>query len=156
MVPMARGRDRPYAQFDFLIAPDDGRPERAPVGGFQDRSNVGIEASVGEFRKARDRRAAAQVLDAFRERGDATFKAGRMRAGTLRAWLDEDAEAAAEESGRTVLVHLRDEHGPEARLTWALRGARIIKHVSGPLNAKGTDVAVEELMLAYERLETEV
>ena len=43
-----------------------------------------------------------------------------------------------------------------ARLTWALRGARIIKHVSGPLNAEGTDVAVEELTLAYERLDMEV
>jgi phage tail-like protein len=153
---MARGRDRPYAQFDFLIAPDDGTPGRAPVGGFKDCSNAGIEASVGEFRKARDRRAAAHVVGAFRGRGDATLKAGAMRSETLRAWLDEDAEAAATQSGRTVLVHLRDEHGPEAPLTWALRGARIIKHVSGPFNAKGTDVAIEELAIAYERLEMEV
>ena len=27
--------------------------------------------------------------------------------------------------------------------------------VSGPLNAKGTDVAIEELALSYERLESE-
>jgi hypothetical protein len=33
--------------------------------------------------------------------------------------------------------------------------ARIIKHISGPMNAKGTDVAMEEITLAYERLETE-
>ena len=36
---------------------------------------------------------------------------------------------------------------------WRLLPARIVKHVSGPLNAKGTDVAMEELTLAYERLE---
>ena len=30
-----------------------------------------------------------------------------------------------------------------------------MKHVSGPLNAKGCDVAIEELTLAYERLELE-
>jgi hypothetical protein len=36
---------------------------------------------------------------------------------------------------------------------WTLKRARIIKHTSGPLNAKGTDVAMEELVLAYERLE---
>ena len=37
--------------------------------------------------------------------------------------------------------------------TWKLLRARIIKHTSGPLNAKGTDVAMEELVVAYERLE---
>jgi hypothetical protein len=40
-------------------------------------------------------------------------------------------------------------------LTWKLLRARLIKHTSGPLNAKGTDVAMEELTLAYERLELE-
>ena len=39
--------------------------------------------------------------------------------------------------------------------TWKLLRARIIKHTSGPFNAKGTDVALEELTLAYERLELE-
>ncbi len=40
-------------------------------------------------------------------------------------------------------------------MTWRLLRARIIKHTSGPLNAKGTDVAMEEMTLAYERLELE-
>ena len=71
------------------------------------------------------------MLSAFRKPGEATLKAGTMRSETLRAWLDEDADAAARKNGRTVLVHLRDEHGPEAGLTLALRGARIIKHISG-------------------------
>ena len=39
--------------------------------------------------------------------------------------------------------------------TWKLLRARIVKHVSGPFNAKGSDVAMEELTLAYERLELE-
>jgi len=40
-------------------------------------------------------------------------------------------------------------------MSWKLRRARIVKHASGPLNAKGTDVAMEEVTLAYERLELE-
>jgi len=40
-------------------------------------------------------------------------------------------------------------------MTWKLLRARIIKHTSGPLNARGNDVAVEEIVLAYERLEIE-
>jgi hypothetical protein len=38
---------------------------------------------------------------------------------------------------------------------WKLLRARIIKHVSGPFNARASDVAMEELTLAYERLEME-
>lgn len=44
---------------------------------------------------------------------------------------------------------------PPSRRPGGSTRARIIKHVSGPHNAKGTDVAMEELTLAYERLELE-
>jgi phage tail-like protein len=135
---MARGRDRPYAQFAFLIAADDGGPESAPVGGFQECSNVGMEVSVAEYRQTGDRRAAAGALGKCREGGTATLKAETMRSRTLRAWLDEDAKAAAEATGRTLLVHLRDEHGPEALLTWALQGARITWELSLLCRAPGT------------------
>jgi hypothetical protein len=40
-------------------------------------------------------------------------------------------------------------------MTWKLLRARIVKHTSGPLNGKGTDVAMEDITLAYERLEIE-
>jgi hypothetical protein len=36
-----------------------------------------------------------------------------------------------------------------------LSGARITKLTTGPFSAKGTDVAMEEMTLAYERLEME-
>jgi hypothetical protein len=36
---------------------------------------------------------------------------------------------------------------------WKLLRARIVKHVSGPFNARASDVAMEEITLAYERLE---
>ena len=40
-------------------------------------------------------------------------------------------------------------------LTWKLLRAWPVKYCFGDLNAKGTDVAIEELVLAYERLEME-
>jgi len=40
-------------------------------------------------------------------------------------------------------------------LTWKLLRAWPVKYSFGDLNAKGTDVAIEELVLAYERLEME-
>ena len=52
-----------------------------------------------------------------------------------------------------IILFARNIESPQQ--TWKLLRARIIKHTSGPLNAKGTDVAMEELVLAYERLEME-
>ena len=43
-------------------------------------------------------------------------------------------------------VHLQKYNGDLKSL------ARIIKYTVGPFNAKGTDVAMEEMVLAYERL----
>ncbi len=40
-------------------------------------------------------------------------------------------------------------------MTWRLLRARIAEHTSGPFNARGTDVATEEMTLAYEALELE-
>ena len=56
---------------------------------------------------------------------------------------------------RTVTIHLQNEDHTQIVQTWKLLRARIIKHTSGPFNAKGTDVALEELTLSYERLEME-
>ena len=38
---------------------------------------------------------------------------------------------------------------------WILHGARPIRHTYGEPSPQGTDVAIEELVLAYERLEEE-
>ena len=56
---------------------------------------------------------------------------------------------------RTVTIQLQNEDHSQTVQTWKLMNARITKHTSGPLNAKGTDVAMEELVVAYERLEME-
>ena len=54
-----------------------------------------------------------------------------------------------------MTIQLQNEDHTQVVQTWLLRRARIVKHVSGPLNAQGCDVAIEELTLAYERLEME-
>jgi phage tail-like protein len=72
----------------------------------------------------------------------------------LYQWLD-DIRNGNQMAERTVKVMLQSEDHTAVVQTWKLLRARIIKHISGPLNAKGTDVAMEELTLAYERLEME-
>ena len=83
-----------------------------------------------------------------------TLRRGIIGSLDLYQWLDQirngDANAI-----RNVTIQLQNEDHTQVVQAWLLRGARIVKHVSGPLNAQGCDVAIEELTLAYERLELE-
>ena len=83
-----------------------------------------------------------------------TFKRGLIGSLSLYQWLDQirNGDQAAL---RTVMIQLQNEDHTQVVQTWKLLRARIVKHTSGPFNAKGTDVAMEELVLAYERLELE-
>jgi hypothetical protein len=54
-----------------------------------------------------------------------------------------------------VIIQLQNEDHTAVAQEWKLLRARIVKHVSGPLNACASEVAMEELTLAYERLELE-
>ena len=56
---------------------------------------------------------------------------------------------------RTVTVQLMNEDHTSVVQEWKLLRARPVTHVSGPFNARCNDVAMEELTLAYERLEME-
>ena len=73
---------------------------------------------------------------------------------TLYQWLNQ-IRNGDQNALRTIIVHLQNEDHTAIVQTWKLLRARVIKHTSGPLNAKGTDVAMEELVLSYERLEME-
>jgi phage tail-like protein len=85
---------------------------------------------------------------------DVTMKRGVIGSLNLYRWLNQirNGDQAAL---RTVQIHLQNEDHTQIVQTWRLLRARIIKHTSGPMNGKGTDVAMEELVLAYERLEME-
>ena len=54
-----------------------------------------------------------------------------------------------------MTIQLQSEDHTAVVTTWKLIRARIVKIGYGPLNAKGSDVAMEEMTLAYERLEME-
>jgi len=85
---------------------------------------------------------------------DITLKRGVIGSLNLYQWLNQirNGDAAGV---RNVTIQLQNEDHTAVVMTFKLLRARIIKHTSGPFNAKGTDVAMEELTLAYERLELE-
>jgi phage tail-like protein len=150
---MAVLRDRPYHQFNFLV--DVGTGDIAGVeAGFAECSPIGMEFSVVEYRNGNERENAVRKLTGLHKVADVTLKRGIIGSLGLYQWLDQirNGDQAAL---RTVTIQLQSEDQTEIVMAWKLLRARIVKHVSGPLNAKGTDVAIEELTLAYERLEIE-
>ena len=150
---MAVLRDKPYVQFNFLVNLGDGNTD-GPEAGFQECSNIGMEVTVSEYRRGNDKENSVRKITGLNKATDVTLKRGVIGSLNLYKWLD-DIRNGNQNAERTVIVQLQNEDHTEVVQTWKLLRARIIKHVSGPMNAKGTDVAMEELTIAYERLEME-
>jgi len=150
---MATLRDRPYVQFNFLVDLGDGNTD-GPQAGFQECSNIGMEVNVAEYRNGNEKENSVRKITGLNKATDVTLKRGVIGSLNLYQWLD-DIRNGNQNAFRNVVVHLQNEDHTAVVITWKLMRARIIKHVSGPMNAKGTDVAMEELTLAYERLEME-
>jgi phage tail-like protein len=146
-------RERPYVQFNFLVNLGDGVTDGAEAG-FQEMSNVGMEVTVSEYRNGNEKENSVRKITGLNKATDVTMKRGVIGSLNLYAWLD-DIRNGNQSALRNVVIQLQNEDHTEVVQTWKLMRARIIKHISGPFNAKGTDVAMEELTLSYERLEME-
>jgi len=150
---MAVQRDRPYAQFNFLIDLGAGATD-GPQAGFQECSEIGMSVDVIQYRNGNDRENSVRKLTGLARYPNVTLRRGIIGSLDLYQWLN-DIRDGNQTAYRTVTVQLLSEDHTSVVQAWKLLRARIIKHTSGPLNAKGTDVAMEELVLAYERLEME-
>lgn len=150
---MAVLRDRPYLQFNFLVDLGTGDTD-GPRAGFQECSEIGMSVDVIEYRNGNERENSVRKLTGLNRAADVTLKRGIIGSLDLYEWLD-DIRNGDQNALRSVVIHLQNEDDTQVVQTWKLLRARIVKHVSGPLNAKGCDVAIEELTLAYERLEME-
>jgi phage tail-like protein len=148
---MAVQRDRPYAQFNFLVDLGTGDSD-TPRAGFRECSQIGMSVDVIEYRNGNEKANEPRKLTGLARYPDVTLKRGIIGSLDLYQWLNQ-IRNGDEAAFRTVVIRLQNEDHTAVVQTWALHGARIVKHVSGPMNAQASDVAIEELTLAYERLE---
>ena len=150
---MALQRERPYPQFNFRVDLGTGSTD-GPQAGFQECSNIGMEVTVAEYRNGNEKENSVRKITGLNKATDVTLKRGVIGSLNLYSWLNQ-IRNGDENALRTVVIHLQNEDHTATVQTWKLLRARITKHVSGPMNAKGNDVAMEELTLAYELLEME-
>jgi phage tail-like protein len=148
---MAIQRDRPYVQFNFLVDLGTGVTD-GPQAGFQECSLIGTEVTVAEYRAGNMKEDSVQKITGLNKATDVTLKRGVIGSLDLYQWLDQ-IRNGDQGALRTITVKLQSEDHTQVVQTWKLLRAKMTRHVSGPIDAKGTDVAMEELMIAYERLE---
>jgi phage tail-like protein len=150
---MALQRDRPYPQFNFRVDLGTGTTD-GPQAGFQECSEIGMSVDVVEYRNGNDKSNDIRKLTGLARYPDVTLRRGIIGSLDLYDWLNE-IRNGGQAAYRTVTVQLMTEDHTAVVQTWKLLRARIVKHVSGPFDAKASSVAMEELTLAYERLELE-
>lgn len=173
--PTAEDTGTPYANFAFQVSiektskPGGGKDDQAAsswksglIGGFSEIS--GLEAMM-EHKVIRvgGRNHAPQLRAGPVSFGTVVLKRGILEAQILWHWwamfagADGEAGRPSPENRAHILIGLiRQSATPDdrkIRLGWRLRNAMPIKFRVGDLNAKGSDVAIEELHLAHEGLE---
>jgi phage tail-like protein len=116
----------------------------------------GLESSVDviEYRNGNHKLNAPIKLTGLNRVADVTLRRGLVGVLGLYQWFD-DIRNGNLKAQRTVTISLMSEDHSAVVMQWKLINARIIKHTSGPLNARSQQVAMEEIVLACERLELE-
>lgn len=144
-------RNRPYSQFNFRVSWEGLNPDD-PQAGFQEVSGLGLEINVAEYRGGNAKVNAPQKITGTFKSPDVTLKRGVMGYDDLYKWL-KDVRDGAQDQLKQVIIELKSEDRDTTAQRWVLKEARPIKYTGPSLNGKGTDVAIEELVLACEDIE---
>lgn len=148
---MATPREYPYSQFNFRVS-WDGLNETSVNAGFQEVSGLGLEMTVAEYRAGNWSENSSRKINTTYKVPDVTLKRGVLGALDLYRWLDA-VRNGTQGQLKTVTIKLMSEDRTSAVMTWKLMRARPMKYTGPSLNGKGTDLAIEELVLASERIE---
>ena len=146
---MAIQRERPYCRFNFLVDLGDG-----VAAGFQEVGAIEAAVDVVEYRNGNARENEVVKLTGLSRASNVTLKRGVIGSLNLYQWFN-DVRNGNQAALRNVTIQLQNEDHTEVVQTWKLLRARVVKFTAGPFNAQSSDVALEEIVLAYERLELE-
>jgi phage tail-like protein len=148
---MAVVRDDPYPGQNFLVDLGDGSTD-GPHAGFQEVTGLENALDVTEYRTGNDRDSTPGKILGLNKVAYVTLRRGICGSLNLYKWFD--TVRVGKPSVRNVTITLLNEVR-EPVLVWKLIRARPVKLSYDGLNARGSEIAMEELVLAYERLEME-
>lgn len=152
---MATPRDTPYSQFNFRVNLGTGAPGPDDIkAGFQEVSGLGMEIHVAEYRAGNSKENSPTKVTGSYKVNDITLKRGVM--GDPKTFYTDwmlPVRNGDQTQGHTVVIQLMDEQRQNVAQTWTLTNAKPIKLTGPALSGKGTDVAVEELVICAERID---
>ena len=150
---MAVERERPYSQLNFRVEIDGGPDASSTKAAFQEVTGLGMEITVAEYRGGNFKDNAPVKVTTGYKVLDVTLKRGVLGdLSTLYDWINQ-VRNGSQTALRTVSIQLQSEDHTQVVQEWKLTNARPIKYTGPSFNGKGTDVAIEELVLSYERLD---
>lgn len=145
--------DRPYSQFNFQVSWDSLAAD-SPKAGFQEVAGLGMEIAVAEYRGGNSQTNEPIKVTGTVKTPDVTLKRGLIGTEELYEWL-EQVRNGDQDALKSVTIQLMSENREDVAMTWKLTNARPMKYTGPSLNGKGTDLAIEELVLAAERIDFE-
>jgi phage tail-like protein len=147
-------RTTPYGAFNFTVNLNGPIGEEQPLGGFSDVSGLSNEITIAEYRNGNEKTNHVRKVPGAHKIGDVTLKRGIVNSSDLWDWITQTRTQGVV-AKRTVVITLRDEAGTPVQ-KWTLGGVVPMKYTGPTLAAKGGgDVAMEELVLSSESLESE-
>lgn len=148
---MSAIRQLPYGAFNFVVDLGTGS-STGPDAGFAECGPFSERVDVIEYRNGNDPTNEPRKIAGLSAVQDVTFKRGVIGSQTLYDWFDE-VRGGNESAPRDITVTLLSEDRSAQVTTWKLHRARPVRYRGGPLHGRSSDIAIEELVLAYERLE---
>lgn len=148
---MSTPRENPYSNFNFVVL--IGTEE---VAAFSEVSGLDSENTPIEYREGADAINSMRKLPGIEKYSNVSLKRGIT--GTLALWnwrkevRDSSSTAPPRKEVTILLLNEKGDRNTPA-MTFKLRNAWPTKITGPSLNAKGNDIAIEQLDLVHERLE---
>ncbi len=113
-----------------------------------------MEITVAEYRSGNKKDNAVDKITTRYKVPDVTLKRGVIGSLDLYEWLNQVRDGS-QTALRAVTITLQSEDRAAEAMKWKLTNARPIKYTGPALSGKGTELAIEELVLACERIDLE-
>lgn len=135
-----------FRAFQFVVEIDGIQNAR-----FQEVGGIDATTDVVEYREGGDV-LGTRKLPGQTKHSNLTLKRGYTSDGQLFDWFSDVMTGRTEKIRRNISVVQLDMAGQEV-LRWHLFQAFPMKYTAASYNAKGNDLAIETLEVAYERIE---
>jgi len=137
----------PYAGYNFSVELDG-----ITRAGFRECSGLENSQNAGEYREGTDKNLSVRKLPGLVTHSDITLSRGITADSKLWEWREKAMKGNVER--HDISITLLDNNG-NAKITWNLFACWPRQWTGPTLNATADDLAVEQLVLACERIEVD-